>query len=262
MQTATAQLQCGAVTDELRRFNQVMAGSESRQNPESRQPGPKGITMLGRSLWLVLILGAAVGVPYVATEWPKLKAKVTGQAETGSAGVKVSPAGAVPPGAASSTVMLPPLVGVNPKPDELPLVEMTEAFQFSVTPAWVISRWPRVSSGLPDEHLQGLRVALISGMREDDVAGSLTYYFVPSQRCAKITFTGTTGDPRRITALMVERFGFQGFTNGEPGVQRYEIRWNGKALSEFTIRPAAVVRSSSPLERYQVQLAIFEPSVK
>ena len=218
--------------------------------------------MFGRSFWLLVVLGAAVGAPYVASEWPKIKAKFTGGSESSSVDGKLSTAGGVQPGAAKSTVILPPLVGVDPKPNELPMVEMAEAFQFSVTPSWVISRWPRVSSGLPDEQLQGLRVALISGMREDDVAGSLTYYFMPSQRCAKITFTGTTGDPQRITALMVDRFKFQGFTYGEPGVQRYEIRWNGKALSEFTVRPASVVRSSSPLERYQVQLAITEPSAK
>ena len=35
--------------------------------------------MFGRAFWFMLLLGAAVGVPYVATEWSKLKASVTGQ---------------------------------------------------------------------------------------------------------------------------------------------------------------------------------------
>jgi hypothetical protein len=216
--------------------------------------------MFGRSFLLLAVLGAAVGVPYAASEWPKLKAKFTSEPATTQPAAKIATPGSARSAEVPTEVAPPP--GARPNADELPIVEMAEAFRFNVTPAWVISRWPRVSSGMPDEHLHGLRVALITGMREDDVAGSLTYYFVPSQRCAKITFNGTTGDPRRLIALMTERFGFQGFTNGEPGVQRYEIRWNGKAHSEFTIRSASVVRSSSPLERFQVQLAITEPSVK
>ena len=139
---------------------------------------------------------------------------------------------------------------------------MSEAFRFNVTPAWVISRWPRVSSGMPDEHLHGSARGANYRHARRRRGWIVNDYFVPSQRCAKITFNGTTGDPRRLIALMTERFGFQGFTLGEPGVQRYEIRWNGKAHSEFTIRAASVVRSSSPLERFQVQLAITEPSVK
>jgi hypothetical protein len=217
--------------------------------------------MFGRNFLLLAAIGAAVGGPYIASEWPKLKAKFAGEAEASGSGGKINSSVSTKP-ATATPVAAPTVIGGKLNSDELPTVDMSEAFRFNVTPNWVISRWPRVSSGLPDEHLHGLRVALISGMSEDDVAGSLTYYFVPSQQCARITFNGTTGDPRRLTALMVDRFGFKPFTNGEPGVQHYEIRWNGKAHSEYTVRPAAVVRSSSPYERYQVQLAITEPSVK
>ena len=121
----------------------------------------------------------------------------------------------------------------------MPMVDMDQAFRLDVTPATVMSRWPRVSNGLPDEKLQGMRVALITGLREDDLAGSLTYYFTPSQHCAKLTFIGSTGDPTRFIQLMTSRFAFKPFTNGEPGVMRYEIRWNGSAQSELVVRPVA-----------------------
>jgi hypothetical protein len=54
----------------------------------------------------------------------------------------------------------------------------------------------------------------------------------------------------------VQRFGFKPATSTEPGVLRYEIRWNGNATSEFSIHTAGVVRTATPLARYQVQVII------
>ncbi len=123
-----------------------------------------------------------------------------------------------------------------------------------------MTRWPRVTAGLIDDKYQGLRVPLITGMREDDLAGSITYYFTQSQQCAKITFFGGTGDPPRSTTGLIERFGFKPFPGDQPGTQRYQIRWNGKAQSELTVRPAAVVRSSTPFDRYEMQMMVTDPS--
>ncbi len=78
----------------------------------------------------------------------------------------------------------------------------------------------------------------------------------------KITFTGTTGDPRRATALLIKNFGFQSFPSDQPGVDRYQIRWNGTANSELTIRPVAILRSSTPYDRYQVQLSVVDTSAR
>jgi hypothetical protein len=220
--------------------------------------------MFGRSFWMLFIVAAAIGVPYVVTEWSKIKASVIGQSSPstgatsnapGANGSNTSPVVTYPPGD-------PRALGLNPPSEETPMVEMAEAFRFTVSPPWVLSRWPRVSAGLPDETYHGLRVPLITGMRDDDLAGALTYYFTPTERCAKITFSGTTGDPRRVTAFMTERFGFKAFTYGQPGVQRYEIRWNGTTQSEMLIHPAAIVRATNPLARYEVQIAITDPAVR
>jgi hypothetical protein len=94
------------------------------------------------------------------------------------------------------------------------------------------------------------------------LAGSLTYYFTPQGRCTKITFSGKTGDPARFINLMTGRFGFKPFSKGEPGVMRYEIRWNGTTLSELLIHSAAVVRSATPFARYEVQLVLTDSAAR
>ena len=213
---------------------------------------------MGRSIfWMAALLGAAIAVPYAADKWTKFKSG-SGEKPTDNLIAAKSPS-ATP--FADSGRATPNLPSVSPSTD-MPLVDIDQAFRLDVTPATVMSRWPRVSAGLPDEKLHGMRVALITGLREDDLAGSLTYYFTPSQHCAKLTFIGSTGDPTRFVQLMTSRFGFKPFTNGEPGVMRYEIRWNGSAQSEIVIRSAAIVRSSSPLARYQVQASILDSAAR
>jgi hypothetical protein len=220
-----------------------------------------------RRLLPVAVLGAAVGVPYVASQWPQLKASVFGTAAPNSS------TGAFSPVSASNYSAVPQLpavapngepmgAGLNPRGDETPIVDMAEAFRWEATPQWVLSRWPRVSSGLPDEKLHGMRVPLISGLRVDDLAGSLTYYFNASQKCEKLTFSGTTGDPSRLVGLLVNRYDLKPVGSSDPGVVRYEIRWNGEAHSWLIVRPSAIVRSSSPYTRYEVQANICDPAVK
>ncbi|HEY2882112.1 MAG TPA: DUF6690 family protein, partial [Pirellulales bacterium] len=142
--------------------------------------------MIKRAVRLAAMAGAVVGVPYVASEWPKLKANVTQMVSKSPFGGSTA---ARPVSTSSSLPVIvssdPRVLGAQPPSDEPPLVEMAEVFRFDVTPNWVLARWPRVSAGISDDTLHGLRVAWISGMRPDDVAGSLTYYFTPAQKCAK-----------------------------------------------------------------------------
>jgi hypothetical protein len=218
---------------------------------------------------MVVAIGSAIGGPYVASEWPKLKAKVFGDEKTPAS----SPVyGAKPPsansfGAPTSPAHTPPPVvhqhplAVDPEKVETPLVTMDEAFRFNITPQWVMSRWPRVTSGLPDANLHGMRVTLITGLSTDDLAGALTYYFTSGQRVARLTFSGTTGNPRKFVAMVQQRFRFEPF-NSQPGVEKYEIRWNGEAHSELLIRHASVLKSSMPNARYQIQMSVVDPSVE
>jgi hypothetical protein len=220
--------------------------------------------MFRRAFLTVAVVGAAVGVPYVASQWPQLKASVFGGGTAANSLQSATAYGALsaPQLPAVTPNGVPMGAGLNPQAYQSPMVDLPEAFRWDITPQWVLSRWPRVSSGLPGDNLQGMRVALISGMRMDDMAGSLTYYFNAQQKCGKITFSGTTGDPQRLITLLVDRYGFKPFASADPGVVEYQIRWNGEAHSKFTVRPAPIVRTSSPYERFLVQVSISDPAVK
>jgi len=84
-----------------------------------------------------------------------------------------------------------------------PIVTIEQAFRFDLTPQWVSSQWPRVSTVLGEPEQLGMRVALVTGTRPDDVAGSLTYYFDQHHQLQRITFEGLTRDPRRLLAATV-----------------------------------------------------------
>ncbi len=87
-----------------------------------------------------------------------------------------------------------------------PVRGLAEVFQFNVTPDWIMRRWPQVATGLGQLQLQGYRVPLVTGTRESDVAGSLTYYFNAQRQLQRIAFQGNTGDPRQLVGLLSSRF--------------------------------------------------------
>jgi hypothetical protein len=90
-----------------------------------------------------------------------------------------------------------------------PPVTIEQAFRFDLTPQWVSNRWPRVSTVLGEPEQLGMRVALVSGTRPDDVAGSLTYYFDQHHQLQRITFEGLTRDPRRLLSAVVTPYGLK-----------------------------------------------------
>jgi hypothetical protein len=92
-------------------------------------------------------------------------------------------------------------------PMRSPTIE--EAFRFDLTPEWVGAHWPRVSTVLGGPKQLGMRVAYASGTGRDDVAGSLTYYFSEHHQLERLTFTGLTGDPRRLLAATVTPHGLK-----------------------------------------------------
>jgi hypothetical protein len=224
--------------------------------------------MFRHSMFYFLVLCAAVGIPYFSTEWNKTGqwlSSRSGSPETQA--VDATTAGNNATGIANlggangpaSAVVAPNESDATHAP---PLVDMAEALRFDVTSAWVLGRWPRVTAGLPDADLQGYRVALVTGTREDDLAGSLTYYFNKSQRCQRITFQGTAGDARRLIAYLAQRYGFKQQSSNDPNLYLYQIRWNGAPLSELHVRPARVIRADAPLARFEVLLAMNDAGAK
>jgi hypothetical protein len=222
--------------------------------------------MLKRLFFLSVMIGM-VGMPYLMSSSSQWWNSLTSQFSGGSADGKAAAAsaGAKQPGSSSTakgdrngakgfdTV-------ANSRTIEGPAAQnLAEVIQFDGSPAWVMARWPRVTAGLADLDLQGYRVPLVSGTSQDDLAGSLTYYFDKNQRMSRIIFHGATGDPRKLIALVTSRYNFEPQKTDDPSLALFQAKWNGKPHSELRIRPARVVRADQPYARFEVDLAMKRP---
>jgi hypothetical protein len=197
--------------------------------------------MFSRPFLFVGVLIAAVAVPYVlldddlaktaSAQWTRLWGKSSkGKADPPADWTRLTSGG---PGAT-----LAPTIGAT----------IEEIFRFDVRPQWVTSRWSRVSTVLGDAKQLGMRVAVVSGTRPDDVAGSLTYYFDEHHELQRITFTGMTGDSRRLLAAVVTPNGLKSqpttdaayYVSGDPK----------KPSSHVSVRHLPIVRA----EPYRARL--------
>jgi hypothetical protein len=212
--------------------------------------------MFNRGLF-ALFLAAAVGLPYLASSFSGVADLLNprGAAESGGGEVNGAPGRSIP-GRANLAAAAQASRGPNAASGVYPLEEV---FRFDVTTAWVLSKWPRVSTGLANLDLQGYRVSLVSGTRPDDVAGSLTYYFNSQQRVQKITFQGTTGDSRRLVSLLAGQHGLVRQVTSDPGLFLYEAKRQGRPISQLRIKPSQVVRADVPHARFEVALVLDKP---
>ena len=141
-----------------------------------------------------------------------------------------------------------------------PAPALAEVLRFDVSPTWVLQRWPRVSTDLAILQLHGYRVPLVTGTNPSDVAGSLTYYFNPSQQVQQITLRATTGDPRAIISFLNERYGYVRRPCNDPSRLIYEtVSSSGKKTGSMIIQSAPVVRADRPYQRYALDLTIDRP---
>ncbi|MEM6689631.1 MAG: DUF6690 family protein [Planctomycetota bacterium] len=137
--------------------------------------------------------------------------------------------------------------------------ELAEVLRFDITPAWVISRFARVSTVLADVNLEGLRVPVVTGTNPDDVAGTLTYYFDRSQKLQRLTLHGFTGDPRKVTHLASEGLKMSHQPTLEAGVM---VRaWNGNPVHFLRLTHAPVVFSDAVHQKYTVFLELNHPDL-
>jgi hypothetical protein len=139
----------------------------------------------------------------------------------------------------------------------MPMPSLAEVLRFDVTVEWVMQRWPRVSTGLPHLQLQGYRVPLVTGTSLGDVAGALTYYFNPQQHVERITFRGTTGDPRFLVSLVTNRYQFSRRLTNDPGVVLYEVvNSSNHPTGTLKIRSASVIKANQPYTKFDVDLVM------
>lgn len=138
--------------------------------------------------------------------------------------------------------------------------DTSSAFDFQVTPEWIVAHWPAVSTGLAQLQLEGYRVPLVTGTGQQDLAGSLTYYFNAGQKLQQITFLGSTGDPRPLTELLSSRFHLTRRLVNDPGLVVYEaVHDNNQLASSLRIRLAPLDQSSDLYRRYDVELSLVRP---
>jgi hypothetical protein len=133
-----------------------------------------------------------------------------------------------------------------------PIVTIEQAFRFDLTPHWISSRWPRVSTVLGDSEQLGMRVALVTGTRPDDVAGSLTYYFDPHHQLQRITFEGLTRDPRRILSATVTPYGLK--SQPTTGAGHYISGDPKNPISEVTVEHLPVLVADPDAARAEVSV--------
>jgi len=172
-------------------------------------------------------------------------------------GSDASKEAAAQPGEATST----PGVELAMPVEGATVGNMAEVFRFNVTPGWITSRWPRVSTGGAHIRLQGYRVPLVTGTSDTDIAGSLTYYFNAQQQVERITFDGTTGNANRLVGLMTKKYGFVRRLTNHPGLFVYEhTHADHRTKSLLTITSATVIKADDPYRRFKVQLRLEKPN--
>lgn len=132
--------------------------------------------------------------------------------------------------------------------------DFAEIFRFDLSPNHVMERWEQVSAGLSELSLQGYRVPLVTGIDDTDLAGSLTYYFDPSHRMRRITFTGTTGNPRRLVRLLTQHYRFQRVVTRDPRRENYSGGQRGE--SYCTITPSDLIDQHNSRTQFGIQLRI------
>jgi hypothetical protein len=210
--------------------------------------------MIVRVILAGLFLVAAGAMPYLSSKWMKASQTEAGS-DPAALDVVIGADGQMLSGPSHGAHSWGALHAKAPQAGEPPIVDLAEAIRFDITVPWLFHRWPRVTAGLPDGQLQGYRVPLVTGTREDDVAGSLTYFFNAQQVCQRITLQGAVGDPRKLAAH-VDQFGLLRRSSSDPGLHLYQTRWNGKPVSELKIKAVPVVKASAPYARYDVQMVL------
>ena len=230
------------------------------------------MTFFQKPLGATLLLGSALGTPYILFETEPGEQIRRAVAFEATSLEMTPPENTQPVNALPERLMLeslqnpvlPPSVRLSgldplaPASDFQPPIDLREVLRFDIDPDFVYRRFARVSTVLSDLSLDGLRVPLVSGTQAYDVAGSLTYYFDINKTLRRIQMQGVTGDARGLIELMVQHYRL----HAEPslGGQLLTTRWNNRVTSFMHVAPAPVVTSASPNARFAFYLEINPPA--
>ena len=212
--------------------------------------------MLSRGGLLTVGLGTALALPYVlspssgirdkvASVWPAAESNGTEAEQQAAQLLHEHEKGAISP--------------AQMEIKGTPVATPAEVFRFDITPDWVLQHWPRVSTRSSDQNWQGYRVPLFTGTNEHSIAGSLTYYFDAKQQLQRITFVGSTGDPR----VLIDFLGTQHYAREgtkEPGLELYRFKQWDKTVGECLIHPSRVVTAAAPRSKFEINLDMRRPT--
>ena len=144
-------------------------------------------------------------------------------------------------------------------PSNVKVNDAASVFSFEITPEWILSHWPSVSTGLAQLQLEGYRVPLVTGTGQQDVAGALTYYFDARQKLQRINFIGVSGDPRQLIGLLATRFHMTRRLASDPGLVVYEAAPAGRGpISGLQVR-VAPMDPGDAYRRYEIEMSLERP---
>jgi Family of unknown function (DUF6690) len=223
--------------------------------------------MASRPVIIAGLLGASVGVPYLASHAPAvLKTTQTSQQKASEAAVQ--PGSMYPAMPVSTTVgstlatpgatYYPAYPAAGAQSDGAQFTSVGQVLRFDITKDWVYQNWSRVLTGTTDVGLFSTRVALVMRPQLSALAGSLTYYFNAQGQVEHISFRGRTGDTTPLVQFLTQSYQFQR-VESPVGEQVYQVEGNGGVQSELRTRPESVVRSNAPLQGIVVELEFARP---
>jgi hypothetical protein len=209
--------------------------------------------MFNRGTLFVLVLGAAIVVPYVLFDDGLSKtAKTEWNHYFGGGAPTESISGDVAAWFSSS-----PQVAPTELEPAAATVSIEEALRLDISPVWVTSRWPRVSTVLGNPNEMGMRVVLVTGTQPTDVAGSLTYYFDQRHQLQRITLTGLTGDESRIITHLMNTFGLRPQPTIAAGL--YQAPAGPGKVSQAQVNHLPIVRNAAKNARVELAIELFRP---
>jgi hypothetical protein len=212
---------------------------------------------------IATLLGASVGVPYVASQ-SNFGSGDGGQVKPSNAASSVNqPITAPALGPAISSPFSSSVPSAATVISAAPVVSpshptIEQVFRFDVTKEWVYQHWARKTTAPTDVGLLSVRVQLVTGTRPESLAGALTYFFNEQNQAEHISLRGRVGDPAPLVQHVTRYFQLQP-VSASVGEKAYQLGNDGRVQSELRVRPEGVITSASPQGSYVVELELARP---
>lgn len=150
-----------------------------------------------------------------------------------------------------------------PTPSEAklsPITPIPEILRFDYDPVDIIKKWPYVTSANPELYLQAYRAPLVTGSRNDDLAGVITYFF-DMHTVQQISIRAKTGDFRKLVAHLQKYYGFVQRETQTPAIYIYQQpeTFSRKDGSYLWIRPNLAFAEGIEEHRFDVTLVLNRP---